>query len=540
MTLGDKETLELNDLCGAVVDGTLTDSQRARLAKWLRESEAARRHYVRALGQSASLHNYAAEMHADAPEAPVRLQKVFKFSFWWMGVLPAAAALALGLFFAMRNRPVESAGEYTSVTLPSQFVARLTAAKDLQWVGSALAPGAHLRKGQRLELARGYAEVTFDSGARIVLEGGASIEINSAWDATLQRGTLKASVPPQAIGFRISNPAVEVVDLGTEFTMIADAHGAEVLVLKGEVEAAPRAAAEQETILLRERESRRFAASGVSDVSDRDLKFARFTQPLELDRLMPSTRFVHWSFDEKAGEAFAADTPGPDFASFAGRVVAQDPTAAHAEGLRGGALRLDGELHMEGSLPGISSNTPHTVAFWVRVPEDASLSESYSMVTWATRNKKLRNRWVGINWNKGPTDGVIGALRTDFGGGQALGTTSLRDGKWHYITVCFTPGDEDPEIPVQVKQYVDGRLESSTIIPGRTRGPAVPENSNFTDKIFVGARLGPVGVMPQRFRGEIDELFVADRGLEPNEIVALMKSNRLPSGTMLATTTRQE
>jgi len=40
--------------------------------------------------------------------------------------------------------------------------------------------------------------------------------------------------------------------------------------------------------------------------------------------------------------------------------------------------------------------------------------------------------------------------------------------------------------------------------------------------------------MQQRFRGEIDELFVADRGLEPNEIVALMKNNRLPSGTMLA------
>ena len=45
-------------------------------------------------------------------------------------------------------------------------------------------------------------------------------------------------------------------------------------------------------------------------------------------------------------------------------------------------------------------------------------------------------------------------------------------------------------------------------------------------------------VVVQRFRGEIDELFIADRGLEPNEIVALMKNNRLPSGTMLAETGR--
>jgi hypothetical protein len=32
------------------------------------------------------------------------------------------------------------------------------------------------------------------------------------------------------------------------------------------------------------------------------------------------------------------------------------------------------------------------------------------------------------------------------------------------------------------------------------------------------------------FRGEIDELLVADRGLDPVEIVSLMKTNRLVSG----------
>jgi ferric-dicitrate binding protein FerR (iron transport regulator) len=534
MTLGDKETLELNALCGAMVDGSLTDAQRERLAAILRESEAARRFYVRALGQSASLHDYAAEMHADAPEVPRQSRKVIRFSLWWGALLPAAAALAVGWFYMFR--PNSASEDVASVGLPSEFVARLTAAKDLQWVGNGLNPGAHLRKGQKLELAKGYAEVTFDSGARLVLEGGASLAINSAWDATLLRGTVKASVPPQAIGFRVSNPSVEVVDLGTEFTMIADAHGAEVLVLKGEVEAAPRAA-EQDTILLRERESRRFAASGVSDVSDRDSKFARYTQPLELDRLMPSTRYVHWSFDEKSGETLAADAPGADAAEFSARLIDANATA-HSEGAHGGALRFDGNLHVEAALPGISSNTPHTVGFWVRVPKDALLSDAYSMVTWATRNKKLRNRWVGINWNRSPSEGVIGVLRTDFAGGQALGTTSLLDGKWHYITVCFTPGDEDPNVPVQVKQYVDGRLESSTIIPGRTRGPAVTENESVADTVYVGCRLGVSGVMPQRFRGEIDELFIADRGLEPNEIVALMKNNRLPSGTLLAGTGR--
>src|SRR5471032_2697824 len=91
MNLTDREILELNELCGAVVDGTLTEVQRARLARWLGESEEARRFYVRALGQSASLHTYAGEMQAEAPDAPAK--KIIRAARWWFAALPAAAAL---------------------------------------------------------------------------------------------------------------------------------------------------------------------------------------------------------------------------------------------------------------------------------------------------------------------------------------------------------------------------------------------------------------------------------------------------------------
>jgi hypothetical protein len=100
--------------------------------------------------------------------------------------------------------------------------------------------------------------------------------------------------------------------------------------------------------------------------------------------------------------------------------------------------------------------------------------------------------------------------------------------------VCFAPGDDHPDTPVQVRQYVDGRLESSTVIPGRTRGPAVAENPALTDIVWLGRRLGPSGPRPDRFRGDLDELFIADRGLEPQEIVSLMHHNRLPSAALAA------
>lgn len=111
-------------------------------------------------------------------------------------------------------------------------------------------------------------------------------------------------MPPQAIGFRITNRFVDVVDLGTEFTMIAESdRGDEVLVNKGGVEAAPRGAGESDTILLRDRESRQFATTGVSPVEDEERKFAPFDGLPALQRVVSAGRFIQWSFDEPNGSA---------------------------------------------------------------------------------------------------------------------------------------------------------------------------------------------------------------------------------------------
>ncbi len=520
MNLSDRDILELNELCGAMADGTLSDAQRARLAAYLRTSEAARRFYVQALGQSASLHTYASELHAEAPDLPESNPRLMRRWFIW---LPAAAAIALAGWLALHVRS-------DADPVAGEFVARVTGAKNARWSSPPPLPGDRLGKNQRLDLAGGLAEITFDSGARVTLEGPASMAIASAWAGTLHRGTVRVSVPSEAIGFRISHPAVEVVDLGTEFTMIADGRGAaEVLVLKGEVEAAPRGGS-QEAILLREKEARRFATTGISEVPDRERKFALLHGPLQLDRMVPPTRLAHWSFDEPAGALVRAEAGGAASADLAAQIYsAADLAAARTEGRRGRALRLDGERYARTTLPGISGGTPHTISFWIRVPEDAPLSEAYSMVTWATRSKKLGNRHAGINWNRDRTEGPLGALRTDFRGGHAIGTTSLRDGRWHHIAVSFSAGDEQPDAPVQVRQYVDGQLESSTVLTSRSPAPAVDSDPALADVVWIGRRLGPNGPRPERFRGDLDELFIADRCLEPHEIVSLMSDNRLPT-----------
>jgi uncharacterized protein (DUF1501 family) len=68
MKLTDREILELNELCNAAVDETLSEAQKARLTRLLQTSEEARRFYIRVLGVSASLYSYAGEMQAEAPD----------------------------------------------------------------------------------------------------------------------------------------------------------------------------------------------------------------------------------------------------------------------------------------------------------------------------------------------------------------------------------------------------------------------------------------------------------------------------------------
>ena len=110
--------------------------------------------------------------------------------------------------------------------------------------------------------------------------------------------------------------------------------------------------------------------------------------------------------------------------------------------------------------------------------------------------------------------------------------TPLRDGRWHHICVIFLPGD-DPETEVQVKQYVDGRLESNTVNPGPKLSLGgnvnLDEDKSAVDLLWLGCRLGGTGPKRERFRGEIDELFVTDHSLEPAEVVQLMDGNELGS-----------
>lgn len=97
--------------------------------------------------------------------------------------------------------------------------------------------GTKLTNASRLELTEGMAEVTFKSGARVILQAPAVIGLDTINSGYISSGRITAFVPPGAEGFSMRSPAATVVDLGTQFGLHVDRSNASLIhVFEGLVE----------------------------------------------------------------------------------------------------------------------------------------------------------------------------------------------------------------------------------------------------------------------------------------------------------------
>ena len=122
---------------------------------------------------------------------------------------------------------------------PPGSIARLTHVVACCWKDRELAPGEPLKSGQSLHLVAGVAELHFDRGVRVILQGPASLQIESADRARLSAGKLTALITSTtARGFQVLTPEATVVDEGTEFGVEVTPSGSRVHVFQGAVDLA--------------------------------------------------------------------------------------------------------------------------------------------------------------------------------------------------------------------------------------------------------------------------------------------------------------
>ena len=343
--------------------GTLTDAERSELERELLSSAPARELFWKQARFHALLARWGQE--AWGRRMAEKPQPEPSWRWWWAGVAAAAAVIAIAavIFFGRRAEPVQAPG-----------VAVLALANGVEWTDGGHVPGALLAPGW-LRLTAGAAQVEFYSGARVIIEGPAELQLVSANEAFCRSGRLSARVPAAARGFKVGAPGMVVTDLGTEFGMrVVPESAPEVHVFAGKVELR-RSAAAAPVELMEGKAVRVEATTLVAIAADR----AAFLSEAEMARRVAArtmtpdpAMLVHFTFGneqpwERTVANQAAGTPGS--------IVGCQWTTGRWPGK--GALRFSGAGdRVRFAVPG----TLHAVTLlaWVRV--DALPNEYHALL----------------------------------------------------------------------------------------------------------------------------------------------------------------
>jgi hypothetical protein len=181
------------------------------------------------------------------------LSRPAPFACLFSAVIIASALVAAGVVHVRQSASSAFASSFRTVR---PVVARITGLHEVRWQ-SKHGGWRHwdaLPTGALLDLAAGLVEVTYHTGARIVIEGPAVFQASGPKAGQLVRGRITArteheerseSIDPAAEDlvplFTVRTPRRLVHDLGTEFGVeVADSGNANVHVFEGLVELASR------------------------------------------------------------------------------------------------------------------------------------------------------------------------------------------------------------------------------------------------------------------------------------------------------------
>lgn len=204
--MNETERDELLELAHGYVEQSLTPEQTARLESLLAESETARRCFVD------FTHDHAALHWEQVPGDATGREELADFRPRRIPTLPqtlaAAAVISLLALVLVKPAPQEDSFATMAATAAARWESGNLPTMD----------GARLGVGT-LKLVRGLATIEFDSGAEVILEAPAQLELVDAMNCVLTLGTAVAEVSKGAEGFTIRTPTANVIDHGTRFAV---------------------------------------------------------------------------------------------------------------------------------------------------------------------------------------------------------------------------------------------------------------------------------------------------------------------------------
>lgn len=234
--------MTLDDQMQAYLDGTATEADMQAVAAALRADRSAADLLAQHTLLRELLHDcYAGDYLLPGPRLPSPAAAGSRRPAGRGRLFRLAGAIGLcvllgtaGLIWRLAPRPG---------TPPAPTVAVVAdVSPDVRWqepaaVQPALTRGTSLPAGS-LAIAAGRLSLLLASGVELTLDGPARFDLCTDMHVLLHAGKLSAVVPEPARGFLVESQGLRVVDLGTEFEVVAPPSGKpEVAVLRGSVEA---------------------------------------------------------------------------------------------------------------------------------------------------------------------------------------------------------------------------------------------------------------------------------------------------------------
>lgn len=178
----------------------------------------------------------SARVHSLAKHRPQRTRHIRPGFAGWITAAIALVVLA-SVLMLQREQVISAVVPDNSEEINDLGVAVLTHVSDLVGEGVTELEVGETIPPRVIEWDAGVIQFEFYSGATVVVEGPAEIEIVDESRVVCRSGRLRAHVPEAARGFAVLAPTFELVDLGTEFGLnVSDDGQSEVHVFDGTVE----------------------------------------------------------------------------------------------------------------------------------------------------------------------------------------------------------------------------------------------------------------------------------------------------------------
>lgn len=233
----ESQLLELISRC---VSGDITPDQHEQLQTELKISPHARAIFREQLDVEAALRTWAAEDRKTVIQPALAVSS----SNWLVAqraILALAATIVLVAsgwwLWSLRGSPPEPIAESPREVIVERvsYVGIIGAQHDCVWRDdSTLITGSKF-SAQKFALSSGVAELRFDSGSNVILEGPCEFEVREVGAGHLLAGNVVVHVTELSDGFTLTTPEATIVDEGTEYAVALSDEAAEVYVFDGAV-----------------------------------------------------------------------------------------------------------------------------------------------------------------------------------------------------------------------------------------------------------------------------------------------------------------